>query len=93
MILILITLIRVNVKLTFIIKVNILAFRQKTEKHEEERDLVESDSETNVESGAFCQRFEEILGLESDLFYNTEEFKMPGLPGPRRCLEVWQQKK
>lgn len=43
--------------------------------------MSETDDEINVESGAFCQNFQETLSFESDLFYNIDEFKMPGLPG------------
>lgn len=65
--------------------------RKKRNESDENEDLTDSEPELNVESGAF-QNSQEAALLESDLFYNLEEFNMASLPGGGRCLEIWQQK-
>lgn len=65
--------------------------RNSTKEAEEQEKVVESDTELNTQSGGF-QSSQEITSHETDLFYNSEEFKMTGLPGGGRCLEIWQRK-
>ncbi|KAI6176097.1 Beta-Casp domain-containing protein [Aphelenchoides bicaudatus] len=59
---------------------------------DDDADLSSTDSESSFEAGAFCQKFQETLAQETDLFFNTKEFKMTGMPGGNRFLEFIQQK-
>lgn len=70
----------------------LLAKKERAESSEDDGEASETDSEFTFEAGAFCQQFQDTLLSEADLFFNTDEFKMPGLPGGSRFLEFIQQK-
>lgn len=71
---------------------DLLGRSERAEKLEDETEVSQANNEYNVETGTFCHSFEQILSLESDLFFHVNEFNMSGLPGSARFLEYFQQK-